>query len=115
MAENGSGPEHASEASLSLVLVAPFYRTGWAYALYALFVGSLGWSMIYIHARQTKARYQVLLAERTRLARELHDTVIQDCVGVSTLLEAAAKAGRSNPDRLTDFVDRASNANQDYA
>jgi ligand-binding sensor domain-containing protein/signal transduction histidine kinase len=107
MAENGSGQEHASEASVSLVLVAPFYRTGWAYALYALFAGSLGWSMIYIHARQTKARYKVLLAERTRLARELHDTVIQDCVGVSTLLEAAAKAGRSNPDRLTDFVDRA--------
>jgi signal transduction histidine kinase len=34
----------------------------------------------------------IVKGERERLARELHDTVIQDCTGVSVLLEAIAGA-----------------------
>jgi signal transduction histidine kinase len=49
----------------------------------------------------------VLLAERARLAREMHDTVIQGCVGVSSLLEAAASFERTNPSMLVDFLNRA--------
>jgi signal transduction histidine kinase len=39
--------------------------------------------------RQMRMRFQAVAEERARLAREMHDTVIQGCVGVSTLLEAA--------------------------
>ena len=60
-----------------------------------------------IYARQTQARYAVLLAERTRLAREMHDTVIQGCVGVSTLLEAASGFQETNTDRMKTLLDHA--------
>ena len=62
---------------------------------------------IKIYARQTKSRYALLLAERTRVAREMHDTVIQGCVGVSTLLEAAGRIHRTDPFGASSFVDQA--------
>jgi signal transduction histidine kinase len=51
---------------------------------------------MWVYARQTRARFALLLNERTRLAREMHDTVIQGCVGVSTLLEAVARFQRTD-------------------
>jgi signal transduction histidine kinase len=36
-----------------------------------------------------RIRFHAINEERSRLAREMHDTVIQGCVGVSSLLEAA--------------------------
>jgi signal transduction histidine kinase len=49
-----------------------------------------------VYAQQTKERFALLLSERARLAREMHDTVIQGCVGVSTLLEAVARFQYTN-------------------
>jgi len=80
-----------SEAFVSLNLRPAFYQTGWSYALLVLAAGIAASGGLALYARQTRARYALLLTERTRLAREMHDTVIQGCVGVSTLLEAAAR------------------------
>jgi signal transduction histidine kinase len=53
-----------------------------------------------------RARAEAVLEERNRLAREMHDTVIQGCTGVSALLEAAsmedANSGEGNV--LMDFA-----------
>jgi signal transduction histidine kinase len=80
-----------SGASVALTLRPFFYQTDWLYGLLVLMalIAVLGGLALY--ARQTRDRYALLLTERTRLAREMHDTVIQGCVGVSTLLEAAAR------------------------
>jgi ligand-binding sensor domain-containing protein/signal transduction histidine kinase len=80
-----------SEAFVALTLQPSFYQTTWFYALLALAAGTAVWGGFALYARQTRERYALLLTERTRLAREMHDTVIQGCVGVSTLLEAAAR------------------------
>jgi signal transduction histidine kinase len=80
-----------SEAFVDLSLQPAFYQTSWFLALLALAAGAAVWGALALYARQTRARYTLLLTERTRLAREMHDTVIQGCVGVSTLLEAAAR------------------------
>ena len=89
----GSAP---SEASVAIYSKPAFHQTGWFYSLLAigLMCGLLGGMWMY--ARQTKERFALLLNERTRLAREMHDTVIQGCVGVSTLLEAVARFQRTN-------------------
>jgi ligand-binding sensor domain-containing protein/signal transduction histidine kinase len=90
MASDAASPE-VSEASVALNLQPSFYRTEWFYGLLVLAAGAAAWGGLALHTRQTKARYALLLTERTRLAREMHDTVIQGCVGISTLLEAAAR------------------------
>jgi signal transduction histidine kinase len=47
--------------------------------------------------RQVHSRFQAVLNERTRLAREMHDTLIQGCAGVSALLEAHSSLDDSEP------------------
>ena len=68
-------------------------------------LGILAGSRIY--ARQTKSRYALLLAERTRLAREMHDTVIQGCVGVLHAARSRQPPARSDPDEAIALVDHA--------
>lgn len=57
--------------------------------------------------RQARMRYSLRLAERTRIAREMHDTVVQGCVGVSTLIEAAVGSARTDPDQMLEWLDNA--------
>lgn len=83
-------PSTTSQATLNFTVRPSFYQTNWFSGLLVLALGVSIWGGMAIYARQTHARYELLLSERTRLAREMHDTVIQGCVGVSTLLEAAA-------------------------
>jgi signal transduction histidine kinase len=47
--------------------------------------------------RQIHARFEGILEERNRVARELHDTIIQGCGGVSALLEASATLADADP------------------
>jgi len=107
VASDGGSPVNASEASISLVWRPAFYQTPWFYTLCAAGVAGLVWGALLLSARQTRARYAVLLVERTRLAREMHDTVIQGCVGVSTLLEAASRFQRSNLEEASQLLDQA--------
>ena len=112
IARDGANPDRASEAAIAFTLEPHFYEAAWFYSLIAIAIG-LGIAFILrFYARQTKARYALVLAERTRLAREMHDTVIQGCVGVSTLLEAArsmppAPDGTAQGAKARELLDRA--------
>jgi ligand-binding sensor domain-containing protein/signal transduction histidine kinase len=107
IASDVAAPQNTSEASLSFVWAPHFYQAGWFYGLYAILAGGSVWAAFRLYARQTRTRYALLLAERTRLAREMHDTVIQGCVGISTLLEAASGSAPSNLDMMRELLDRA--------
>ncbi|MGH9351276.1 MAG: sensor histidine kinase, partial [Terriglobia bacterium] len=107
VAFDNDAPAEGSEADFPFDWQAHFYQTAWFYALCALLVGAMGWAGFRIHMAQTKARYSAVLAERSRLAREMHDTVIQGCVGVSTLLEAASSFEQPPPEMTRDLLDRA--------
>ncbi len=89
-ARDGAFPGTQSEASLAFTWKPRFWETFWFRCLAAAVFVLLGWAGFQLYARQTRARYSLVLAERTRVAREMHDTLLQGCVGVSTLLEAAS-------------------------
>ena len=55
------------------------------------------WGAYRLHVRNLRRQFAAVLDERNRLAREMHDTLIQGCVGVSTLLEAASHAQDVSP------------------
>ncbi|HTS24799.1 MAG TPA: two-component regulator propeller domain-containing protein [Bryobacteraceae bacterium] len=107
VATDSAEPRGQSETSVSFVWSPHFYQTPWFYGLCATLAGACVWIGLRIYARQTRARYAVLLSERTRLAREMHDTVIQGCVGVSTLLEAAAGFPANGAGRMKELLDQA--------
>lgn len=106
-ASDAGAPLETSEASLPFVFQPAFHQTMWFYTICILAIGGFVWGAFWLHTRQTSARYALLLSERTRLAREMHDTVIQGCVGVSTLLEASSRFQRSNLEEANKLLDQA--------
>jgi len=91
-----SQPAAVSEADLWLVKAPFFYQTWWFYTLAGLAVAVLAWSIYHVRLRQMQGRFSAVLEERNRLAREMHDTVIQGCTGTSALLEAIASTADQN-------------------
>ncbi len=107
MATDAASPLSSTQAAMAFDLRPAFYRNAWFFALCGVLLVLCVLAGTQIYARQTKSRYALLLAERTRLAREMHDTVIQGCVGVSTLLEAASRLQISDPQEARSLVDQA--------
>lgn len=104
---NTATPVNVSEFDLPLVKAQVFYETPWFYALCALLGLAIAWTLYRMRVRAMRTRFAAVLAERSRLAREMHDTVIQGCTGISALLEAmASRAGEesSAKDGLLDVA-----------
>ena len=81
------------------VLVQPFFyqRPGF-WGLCALLLAAFGWWIYHLRVQQVEARSAVL-AERNRMAREIHDHLAQGFTGVILQLEAAeAKLSRMQGD-----------------
>jgi ligand-binding sensor domain-containing protein/signal transduction histidine kinase len=91
-------PRYSSEAVANIRLQPRFYRTIWFLGLCAAVLVAAGIAGYRLHVRQIHFRFAAVLAERNRLAREMHDTVIQGCVGVTALLDAATSLQQSSPD-----------------
>src|SRR3989441_8331045 len=107
IAVNGSLDGSSSEASVFLVVRPYFYQTGWFYGLALAAAGACVAGVLFLHERQAHERYNLRLAERTRIAREMHDTVVQGCVGVSTLIEAAVGSAGSDQAQMLECLDNA--------
>jgi signal transduction histidine kinase/streptogramin lyase len=95
----------ASDSSVSFVVQPYFYQTAWFYILGIIVAAALAGGVLLFQVRQARQRYHLRLSERTRIAREMHDTVVQGCVGVSTLIEAAV--GSSDMDQMLECLDNA--------
>ena len=50
-----------------------------------------------IHVRQVHRRFSLILGERTRVAREIHDTLLQSLVGVAFQFDAASSEYDESP------------------
>ncbi|MEP7342814.1 MAG: two-component regulator propeller domain-containing protein [Acidobacteriota bacterium] len=72
-----------------------FYQTYPFYALCAAFVGMAAWGFHRLRLqqirKQMRERFVMVLAERTRVAREIHDTLLQGFTGISLKLDAVAQ------------------------
>jgi ligand-binding sensor domain-containing protein/signal transduction histidine kinase len=98
-----NNPEQVAQAAIEIVQKPHFYRTPWFLGGCLLLLGSLAWGAYQFRLGQLRARFQAVLDERNRLAREMHDTLIQGCVSVSALLEAHSSLGHAEPDSTPDI------------
>ncbi len=98
-------PDHITEASLEMMQEPHFYRTVWFITCCLLFVAAIVWSVYQFRLGQLRGRFQAVLHERNRLAREMHDTLIQGCASVSALLEAHSSLGEPDGDARNDLLD----------
>ena len=100
-------PGHTARASINFVKKPYFYRTPWFVALCVVLVGLVSILAYQVRMKQIHGRFKAVLAERTRLAREMHDTLIQGCVSISALLEAASSGEVDDNESRLHLIDYA--------
>ena len=90
---NNDGVWNESGASLNFRLLPAFYQTKWFFLLCVAAVGGMTWAAYRWHIRQVAARldsqFEERLAERTRIAQDLHDTLLQGFLSASMQLHVA--------------------------
>jgi ligand-binding sensor domain-containing protein/signal transduction histidine kinase len=89
-AANENGIWNEAGAEVAFVIKPPFYRTLWFLALAILLLAGVVYAIYKMRVRALRSQFDAVLAERTRIAREIHDTLAQDFVGVSAQLELTA-------------------------
>jgi ligand-binding sensor domain-containing protein/two-component sensor histidine kinase len=102
-----NNPSQIAETSLEIVQQPHFYRTLWFLGLCLLLAAGTVLGIYRIRLGQLRSRFQAVLDERNRLAREMHDTLIQGCVGVSALLEAQSSIGHAAGNNGHDLLEYA--------
>lgn len=104
-ANDGSWPRE--EASLELTLEPHFYQTAWFYLLCGCALLALAWMAHRARMLSVHRRYAAVLEERARIAREIHDTLMQGVTGVSLQLEAASRRLPEDPHEAKSRMERA--------
>ncbi len=75
-------------SAVEFTLASYYYQRLWFYPMLALIVGAVAWLVYRFRIRQVRQKYDVIVNERSRIARELHDTLIQGFSGITMALQA---------------------------
>ena len=108
---NGDGVWNMDGPSLKVTVVPAFYQTNWFLLLCAAAVAALAWGVYQWHVGQMTSRMDIQfierLSERTRIARELHDTLLQSFQGLILHFQTARDLIPKNPSEAGKSLDSA--------
>jgi signal transduction histidine kinase len=90
-AANNDGVWNIEGAALRFELRPLFYQTMWFYVLLALALAGILALLWQRRLRRAESEFRAVLGERSRIAREIHDTLAQGYVGVSVQLEVLSE------------------------
>jgi len=114
IASNNDGVWNEKGAVLDFFIPPAFYQTRWFELLCVVAAGLILWVLYRLRLRQIAARlslrFEERIAERSRIARELHDNLLQNISGVALQLEGLSKTVTTPPsakDRLRDLREQA--------
>lgn len=108
-AGNADGPWNETGATVAFYLQPRFYQT----QLFAALVGLaalLAAGLLYrLRVHELKTRYSAVLAERNRIAGEIHDTLAQNLAGIALQLDSVTLQLADVPASLRERLDQACN------
>ena len=114
MAANNSGVWNQQGDLLEFSIAPAYYQTAWFRALCA--AGALGllWAGYQVRVRQLHHRFEMALearvSERTRIARDLHDTLLQSFHGLLLRFQTVSHVWAERPELAKEKLDSAINA-----
>jgi signal transduction histidine kinase/ligand-binding sensor domain-containing protein len=111
MACNNSGVWNEEGAALNFAIAPAYYQTTWfRLSCVAAFLALL-WAVYQLRLRQLAREYNMRLDERvnerTRIARELHDTLLQSFQGLVIRFQAARNQLPHRPEEASEALDSA--------
>lgn len=95
-ASNNDDLWNTAGAALAFELRPHFYQTIWFYALLLAALVGIVLLLLRLRLRRAEGEFRAVLGERSRIAREIHDTLAQGYVGISVQLEVLAELLRHN-------------------
>jgi len=111
MACNSEGVWNEDAAMLEFRILPAFYQANWFLLLCILMAGGLAWLVYEWRVRLVAARldlqFEERLSERTRIARELHDTLLQSFQGLTLHFQRARNLLPSRAEEAIQTLDRA--------
>ncbi len=84
-----------------------FYHISWFYLLCAVVMAGAGWAGYQMSIARSDSLYSAVQAERSRIAREMHDTLIQGVIGSMALLTAVSKTLEVSPQQARNYLEMA--------
>ena len=106
IAANNDGVWNSQGASIQFYWRPHFYQTYWFYALLVLMLAIAVWQTYRLRVRRIQRQFDAVLAERTRIAREIHDNLAQEMLGISVQLEVVARTMPPDADVAQTHLDR---------
>lgn len=111
LACNHDGVWNEVGAALDFVIAPTWYQTNWFLTVCIAAGGFVLWALYQLRmrkvARVLSARFDERLAERTRVARELHDTLLQTVQGSKMIADDALEQS-SDPERMRRALEQLS-------
>ena len=108
---NNDGVWNEAGATLFFSILPAFYQTTWFRALCAAGFLALLWAIYQVRVQQLHRRFNIALDarvnERTRIARELHDTLLQSFHGLMFRFQAARNMLPRRPEEAIQALDGA--------
>jgi signal transduction histidine kinase/ligand-binding sensor domain-containing protein len=101
IAANEDGVWNQAGAGFDFTIPPAFTQSRWFLAVSVAALGGLIWLAYLVRMRQVagglRVRYQAALAERVRIAQELHDTLLQGFTGITLQLRAIERVLAQRP------------------
>ena len=118
IATNSDGVWDDTPATLDFSVKPAYYQTDWFRALCAVFFLALLWAAYRLRVRQLHHQFEMTLdarvGERTRIARELHDTLLQSFHGLLLRFQTVSHLLPERPveakEKLDGTIDQAAEA-----
>lgn len=111
IAANNDGVWNEQGASLEFNILPTFYQTNWFYLLCLAVLVCLAWVLyrwrLHRIATRMDAQFAARLSERTRIARELHDTLLQSFQGLLLRFQAVSNLLPMRPEDAKERLDGA--------
>ncbi len=107
LACNNDGVWNETGASLDFRLQPRYYQTYWFYLLLLAGAALLAYQGYRWRLQQAQLRFDAVLSERGRIAREIHDTLAQGLVGISVQLEVVNRLLASSIENARAQLDQA--------
>ncbi len=102
----GEGQEWGAPTGVALTVQPYFYETAWFYGGMVLLALAMGYGWHLSRTRRMEREFAVTLQERSRIAREIHDTLLQGFAGAALQLGSIRKKVDRDPREAGERLDR---------
>ncbi len=116
IASNNNGIWNKAGDAIAFSIAPAYYQTTWFRGYVLLLFLTLCWALYHLRMRQLKREFslqaEASIDERTRIAQELHDTLLQTLHGLLFKFQAARNLVPRRPDEAIKALDNALNSTE---